>query len=250
MLRFTDHIFVNLLVCSWVTLFVFLLPSSSYSYNLSAGMMLKTCFWSSALLLLFLSVYLFVSALYSCVCLYVCLCTVRCPLSCWKNHCQQKREKKNRKITWRFHISHREFDNYNLEVSGKKSNCCIKRCIKLDGFCKSLHKIGFVWNEAVWLVIPVILITLPPMHACWMAVTGWFFRAPPSLSLLSTLCFFPFLFLSPLFPARPPIDPPAPFTCLLSFSSGGERANKQNQQTAFLVHTCGYVFMFSQVGNN
>lgn len=88
------------------------------------------------------------------------------------------------------------------------------------------------------------------MHACWMAVTGWFFRAPPSLSLLSTLCFFPFLFLYPLFPARPPIDPPAPFTCLLSFSSGGERANKQNQQTAFLVHTCGYVFMFSQVGNN
>lgn len=76
-----------------------------------------------------------------------------------------KERKKNRKITWRFHISHREFDNYNLEVSGKKSNCCIKRCIKLDGFCKSLHKIGFVWNEAVWLVILVNTYNTPT-YAC------------------------------------------------------------------------------------
>lgn len=208
MLRFTDHIFVNLLVCSWVTLFVFLLPSSSYSYNLSAGMMLKICFWSSALLLLFLSVYLFVSALYICVCLYVCLCTVRCPLSCWKNHCQKK-EKKTRKITWCFHISHGEFDNYNLEVCGKKSNCCIKRCIKLDGFCKSLHKIGFVWNEAVWLVIPVNTYNTPT-YACLLDGCHRMVLPCSPLSLSSVNS--PFLPVSLPFPS---------FPCTTSYSPSG-----------------------------
>lgn len=212
-------------------------------------MMLKICFWSSALLLLFLSVYLFVSALYICVCLYVCLCTVRCPLSCWKNHCQKK-EKKTRKITWRFHISHREFDNYNLEVCGKKSNCCIKRCIKLDGFCKSLHKIGFVWNEAVWLVIPVSTYNTPTyaclLDGCHRMVLPC---SPHSLSLLSTLRFFPFLFLSPLFPARPNFL----FTLrlLLPVSSSFPLVEKEQINKTNKWHfLCTRVVMFSQVGNN
>lgn len=70
MLRFTDHIFVNQLVCSWIPIFcIILLPSSNGYSNLSAGMAFKICFWSSLFLLF--SLYLFVSRPCICVRLFV-----------------------------------------------------------------------------------------------------------------------------------------------------------------------------------
>lgn len=150
MLRFTDHVFVKRLVCSWVPPFVWFychLPRVTVTClqawrSKSASGPLPFSF-SSSLSLCICSVYL---CLY--VCLFVCLCTVSCPLSYWKNHCLKKKktfshqskgirgnQTCNIDIIWKFC------------VAKKKSNCCVKCCIKLDGFCKSLHKIGFICLE-------------------------------------------------------------------------------------------------------
>lgn len=112
---------------------------------------------------------------------------------------------------------------------------------QLDGFCKSVCKLDlFDWNEAVtgytsahsWH---------SPMHACWRlsqdGSSTWF----PLLCPLLSATPFPLLPPSISCTTEPPTTPSSSFICLLFFSSGGDRANKQTNKLQIL---CMYVWMY------
>lgn len=158
------------------------------------------------------------------VCLSVSVESVVCCLfgriTAWKNTFSHQPKGKTRQSDM--------YHRYNLVTCGKKKETAVNL---LDGFCKSLYKIGFIclkmsrcdwWDQCALMA-----------HLCMLA--GQLSQDGSSSWSLPTLL-LSFSVSVPPFPSfscttQPPTPPP--FPCLLFFSSGGERANKQTNKWHF-----------------